>query len=445
MTLLRVCLAAACIAVATAAQAQTATADGVAALARGDIQRAVEILRPLAEDWRHPDPNAAFFLATLYDSGHGVPLDPLRACALYEWAVGDSSGVFSQAAAPMLRKTMLSSDTARRDECLVTAQVGLDHHFEPATLLLGPRHTVEWTLAGATITYGTDVRQFPVRGAPRGALFLPLLETDIPAADAGSPPLHFVQLAFWVPTGDTWSLSWFLYEISGAELNLAATESAPVRTTSRERPEPGAIDLRSLVDLQANAQGRPAYTIRSDAGARSVLIETLAEKRALNARRDARAAADARVDWKAEQNPARIPQMQYVDAEGCYSSFMYAWTGDHAEVLTLRRDGSSDQRFTSGIFEIARGIQVDIHVYQSAVREPFCTDVGFKKPTETVWRAVAGVVTVELSSAGVVARQPFARYATIHITGAEFVSDTGARVRQSLPIAFTALVTAAGP
>ena len=443
MTSLRVCLAVTCIAAATAAQAQTATADGVAALARGDVQRAVEILRPLGEDWRHPDPSAAFFLATLYDSGQGVPLDPARACALYQWAAGDVNGVFSQAAGSLMRKTLLSSDTARRDECQVMVQVGLDHHFEPATFRLGPLQTVEWTLAGATITYGNNVRQFPIRLGPRGAVFLPLLQTDVPAAEAGSPPLHFVQLALWCPTGDTWSLSWFLYEISGAELNLAATESALVRTTSRQRPEPGTIDLRDVIVLQADAQGRPTYMLRSEAGARTVLIETLAEKRAADARRDARAAADARVDWQAEQNPARVPTMQYVDAEGCYSWFAYAWTGDRTEVLTLR-SGSFGQPFTSGRFEIGRAVQVDIHVYQRAVREPFCTDVGYEKPTETVWHAVSGGVTIQLSPTGVVARQPNARYATIQIIGAEFVSETGARVRQSHPVAFTTLVSVSG-
>ena len=35
-----------------AVSAQTATADGVAALARGDYERAAAILRPIAEDWR---------------------------------------------------------------------------------------------------------------------------------------------------------------------------------------------------------------------------------------------------------------------------------------------------------------------------------------------------------------------------------------------------------
>ena len=68
--------------VAATVSAQNGTADGVAALARGDYQRAVEILKPIAEDWRSEDAAAQFFMAGLYESGRGVPADPLRACAL---------------------------------------------------------------------------------------------------------------------------------------------------------------------------------------------------------------------------------------------------------------------------------------------------------------------------------------------------------------------------
>jgi TPR repeat protein len=62
---------------------QTATGDGVAALARGDYQHAAEILKPIAEDWRSNDPAAQFFMAGLYETGRGVDPDPLRACALF--------------------------------------------------------------------------------------------------------------------------------------------------------------------------------------------------------------------------------------------------------------------------------------------------------------------------------------------------------------------------
>jgi TPR repeat protein len=61
---------------------QTGTADGVVALARGDYRRAVEILRPIAEDWRSDDTAAQFFMAGLYETGRGVPADRLRVRAL---------------------------------------------------------------------------------------------------------------------------------------------------------------------------------------------------------------------------------------------------------------------------------------------------------------------------------------------------------------------------
>jgi len=444
MTSLRACLAAACLAVAAAAQAQTATADGVTALVRGDVQRAVDILKPLAENPTRPDPAAAFFLGTLYDAGRGLPLDPMRACALYSMAGFDRSSVFADAAGTLVKRMFRTNGAEWYAECGMLAMLGIDHHFEPVTFELGPRHSIEWTLRGATTTYGADVRKFPfpVNLAPRGALFLPLVQTDVPAADAGSPPLHFVQLAFWEPKGNAWSLHWFLYEVSGLELNLAATEESLAKAASREQAAANRTDLRELVDLKANAQGRPAYTIRSEAAAKTVLIETLTEKRDLRAREDARKAADARVDWKAEQDPARVPKMQYVDAAGCQLPFVWAWTGDRAEALTLRHDRASDQRFTGGSFAIGQsgGVQVAIHVYQRAVRDPFCDDTASGQPSETLWHAVSGTVTVEFSPPGVVARQPDARYATFRITGAEFVSTTGARVRPSSPIAFTTLI-----
>ena len=77
---------------------QSRTADGVAALARGDYQQAVEILKPLAEDWRSQDAAAQFFMAGVYEAGHGVLVDPLRACALYLRAVGSDDDLFARQA-----------------------------------------------------------------------------------------------------------------------------------------------------------------------------------------------------------------------------------------------------------------------------------------------------------------------------------------------------------
>jgi hypothetical protein len=46
-------IAGAVVAATAVARAQTGTADGVSALARGDFQRAAEILQPIAEDCAH--------------------------------------------------------------------------------------------------------------------------------------------------------------------------------------------------------------------------------------------------------------------------------------------------------------------------------------------------------------------------------------------------------
>ena len=133
--------------------AQTGTADGVVALARGDYQRAVEILRPIAEDWRSDDTAAQFFMAGLYETGRGVPADPLRACALYQRASSKHDHPFGQEA---LHLFIASSSRGGREfdqECQLLANIGFDHGFEPVTFDLGPGHSVEWTLTAATVTY----------------------------------------------------------------------------------------------------------------------------------------------------------------------------------------------------------------------------------------------------------------------------------------------------
>ena len=117
--------------------AQTATADGVVALARGDYQRAVEILKPIAEDWQTDDTAAQFFMAGLYEAGRGVPLDPLRACALYMRASSNDDSPFGRKAFALIR-AKIASDGEFNEECQLLATVGFDHGFEPVTFHSGP-------------------------------------------------------------------------------------------------------------------------------------------------------------------------------------------------------------------------------------------------------------------------------------------------------------------
>jgi hypothetical protein len=60
-------------------------------------------------------------------------------------------------------------------------------------------------------------------------------------------------------------------------------------------------------------------------------------------------------------------------------------------------------------------------------------------PVET-WKAIAGSVTIELTSPVVRAHLPGAYRVTIRIIGLEVVNAKGARARQPRPLTFTAIV-----
>jgi hypothetical protein len=253
--------------VASSARAQTpTTADGVAALVRGDVGLAAEILRPIAEDWRRDDPGAAFFLATMYETGRGVPLDPLRACALYQRSMGGDDTVYMPVASRLTRTLLFSHDQAWRDDCTVTQQVGTAHRFEPQTMTFAAGQTVEWSIGGATISYNQVSARFPFGSRARGAVYLPLQKTDLRVAGSIR---HFVQVAFWEPSATTWTLHWSLYEIDRGELRQAGRHAPLAHATGRE---PTDVDLEKLVAVRVNDRGQPEVALQTPAGPRIVPI-----------------------------------------------------------------------------------------------------------------------------------------------------------------------------
>ena len=143
------------------ASGDTRTADGVVALARGDLQGAVEILKPMAESWTRDAP-AQFFMAGLYEAGLGVPVDPVRACVLYTRASSDFGNPFGRVAERLLRRSVARGQEFA-EACQLLDSVGLDHGFEPAAFDLGPGHSVQWTLTGATVTYRDRTKRVPLR------------------------------------------------------------------------------------------------------------------------------------------------------------------------------------------------------------------------------------------------------------------------------------------
>ena len=151
MRWLSVILASLAAAAMNQASARTSTGEGVAALARGDYQQAAEILKPIAEGWRQPDPMAQFFMATLYETGRGVPQDLLRACALYQRATAAFEHPFGAQAGKLFKTLMRAHDPEWIQDCQMFADIGFDHRFEPVTLTLTPGHSVAWDLKGATV------------------------------------------------------------------------------------------------------------------------------------------------------------------------------------------------------------------------------------------------------------------------------------------------------
>jgi len=243
-----------------------------------------------------------------------------------------------------------------------------------------------------------------------------------------------------------WSLMWSVVEVVRDDLVSVTTED--LVTIAGERP-PTVLspDLRSMARLSVNDRGDAEWAVVGGSNPRGEVIEPDAERKEVEAENRARRAAEAGVDWTRLRDVHRAPELTYGDADGCRDLFVYAWSADRAEAVTVRAS-RNDLRLSTApqVFDIARqqvDLEVVVHVFESPQRSwRFCSDVGFSgpgNPLET-WKAVAGAVTIELSPSGIRVREPYSYRARIRIEGAEFVSATGVRVRQVRPITVTAIV-----
>ena len=237
------------------------TSEGVAALARGDVQTAVAILKPIAESRHQSDPIAQFFMGTLYEIGGGVPRDLLRACALYEragyGASGSGDNPFAMEAMALHLVLRQSQDREWLQDCQLLALVGFDHRFEPVTLTLAPGHSIAWELKGATVTYRGKSRSFPQHLAERGSVFFPVRQTDLPPAGQETAARHFSELFVWQPdVNDRWSLQWLLFEVAGDELVRIDTGFEPVFTLQAAAPPDWRFfDVRAHVEVWRSPDG----------------------------------------------------------------------------------------------------------------------------------------------------------------------------------------------
>jgi len=435
--MIRCLVATACaMSIAASARAQT-TADGVDAFLRGDYPRAAEIFTPLVSPLRPPDHVAEFFLAAMYENGLGVPVDPSRACALYSRASVDSTGLFGSQAAPLMQALSQTLGPARFSECVSLSTVGFDHGLEKTTFQLGPGHRVVWDLTGATVSYDGREKHTDTALARTGSIFLPLQHVQLMAGPDRLRRRDFVEAFMWRPTTDvrTWSLEWRLFEVV---LDDVVPAGGGALTTAFGSRPPSALpfDLHDVVRLRVNDTGDVECEAAGLTGTRTTVIESPAAREARRTRELARAEAEKHVPWDRLLDTARRPTLAYMEADSCGSLLVYGWTGDRSEAIAIRADENLLQLSTDvRTFDLAAPqgrLEATLHVYERPQRQWwFCTDV-LPPPgavTEATWRAVRGTISIEL---------PQPTLATIHIRGAEFVSDSGARVQQIRPITLTA-------
>jgi len=437
------------LAAAGAASAQSETADGVAALLHGDNQRAVEILKPLAEDLRSRDAIAQFFMAGLYESGKGVPADPLRACALYLRATSNSENPFGQEATKLFGAST-SHDLEFDRECQTLANVGFDSGFEPITFDLGPGHFVEWKLSAAAVTYDghTARREMPFYDAA-GARFFPLRYTRLETGPTRTLPRHFVEAFVWQPSlqATSWSLRWCIFEIVRDEIIGIEVSDGLTTVAGNTPPSPESFDPREYAVLRVNDDGDAEWAVLKGPRQITRRIETDAERRETRETAAARDAELKTVDWKAQRDVSRPPTMNYTGTEGCGDIEIYGWSPDRAEAMVGGIAGPSlnlsSQPATFDLSRESSNISVKVHVYDRAQqRFEFCTDVGRVFGSGSIepqiWHAVAGIITIEPSPPRVHTQ----RRVTITLSNVVLRNSMGMTVRISRPVKLTAIVGA---
>jgi hypothetical protein len=361
---------------------------------------------------------------------------------------GGGGTPFAVAANTMVRALHESMTREEFDDCELFSHLGFDHGFQPATFELEPGHWISWDLKGATISYGgKETRIQRPLGRGYGSVFLPLQHTVLTAGPTLSMRRHFIEMSVWVPARDrkTWTLWWDLYEVVRNELIVVATESSLTTVSTQEPPTAPPFDVHEFARVRVDDNGNAEWAVLAGPRKRTEAIESDAVRQEEKQQKLALAAADARVDWKLERDVRRTPALTYVDGNGCGNVFVYGWSDDRTEAISVSADSRLLQLSTTArTFDMAvaqTGLEVVVHLYPQPRRSwPFCTDLRNPGEQEETWRATGGTVTIELTARGVSPREPSLYRATIRIVGAEFINSSGVRVKQVQPIALTAMV-----
>lgn len=245
------------------ATAQGSTAEGVQALIRGDYPTAQRILQPLAEASPQPDPVAQFFLATMYETGRGVPVDYVRACALYLKAGRLDFSFASQSIT--LADVITPDDLDQRKMC---SDAGRErwNEPEPASFTLAADHWVRVDRLGLTVGYqGAQKTARRALGGP-GWVTLPIRHSFADVTRPTKTRRHFVEFFMWVPVRElgqpSWRLQWFIYEVVGVEAFEVALGPSLLLESDQQPSSRVAID--DIARIRVNANGEAEQVIGGD-------------------------------------------------------------------------------------------------------------------------------------------------------------------------------------
>jgi hypothetical protein len=255
------------------AAAQGTTAEGIHALIRGDYDTAVRVLRPLAESTTQADPLAQFFLASLYQSGHGVAPDPIHACALYRKAANAANPFAHQSLvlADLLAEPLSHLPRPWNEACAADAGVWLEP--SPASFTLGPDHRVTIDQAGVTVSYrGAEKRATGSFGGP-GFVFAPVRYTPVDVSRPLEMRRHFLQYFFWTPyqlaDQRAWLLGWTVQEIVGLDIVPVAGDAD---LTTAAGAQPPAFDADGLAGVHTNSDGEAEWVVVAGPNPRRAVI-----------------------------------------------------------------------------------------------------------------------------------------------------------------------------
>jgi hypothetical protein len=276
-----------------------------------------------------------------------------------------------------------------------------------------------------------------------GMIFLPVIHTELIVKETPPTRRHFIEVVAWRP--DAGSEKWTLFE---QLFEVIRTDWVPITfvdelATSDAADPPRNIDVHDLVRLRVSDSGAVESVVLAGAHPGAQHIESESERRERIETARQRDDALRRVDWTAVRDVRRTPSLAYADGDGCWNVFLYGWSADRTEIITVRADqdllqlSNTPQTFDLAVPRI--GLEVTVHVFHRPLQSsPFCTDVGqlYDVPPE-LWRVAGGSVTIEVSRPTDGRERP---RATVRIVGAEFVRGDSVRVTQTVPIVLTGIV-----